>query len=89
MDALHNCLVNNKGEFCKTKYPNRSTPPSLGFADTNVEMDLVVEHFNLVLKTRLEALGGRYTEEAIERIGASLTLADLLEEKLFPTYTLR
>ena len=49
-------------------------------------MDLVVEHFNGILKQRLEALGGRYTEEAIERVGASLTLVDLLEDLLYPTY---
>ena len=59
----------------------------LGLHDTNVEFDLVVEHYNLVLKQRLEALGGRYTEEAIERVGASLTVADLLETLLYPTYT--
>ena len=52
-----------------------------------MEFDLVVEHYNLVLKQRLEALGGRYTEEAIERVGASLTVADLLETLLYPTYT--
>ena len=50
-------------------------------------MDLVVEHWNAILKQRLAALGGRYTEESIERIGASLDLASLLESKLFPTYT--
>ena len=50
-------------------------------------MDLVVEHWNAILKQRLAALGGRYTEESIERIGASLNLASLLESKLFPTYT--
>ena len=50
-------------------------------------MDLVVEHWNAVIKQRLAALGGRYTEESIERIGASLNLASLLESKLFPTYT--
>ena len=60
-----------------------------GFPDTNVEMDLVVEHWNAVLKQRLAALGGRYTEESIERIGASLNLASLLESKLYPTYTER
>ena len=49
-------------------------------------MDLVVEHFNGILKQRLEALGGRYTEEAIERVGASLTLVDLLENLLYPPY---
>ena len=49
-------------------------------------MDLVVEHFNGILKQRLETLGGRYTEETIERVGASLTLADLLEDLLYPTY---
>ena len=52
-------------------------------------MDLVVEHFNKILKQRLEALGGRYTEEAIERVGASLTLGDLLQDLLFPAYTER
>ena len=60
-----------------------------GFPDTNVEMDLVVEHWNEVLKHRLAALGGRYTEESIERVGASLNLASLLESKLYPTYTER
>ena len=60
-----------------------------GFPNTNVEMDLVVEHWNAVLKQRLAALGGRYTEESIERIGASLNLASLLESKLYPTYTER
>ena len=49
-------------------------------------MDLVVEHWNAQLKQRLAALGGRYTEESIERIGASLNLASLLESKLYPTY---
>ena len=57
-----------------------------GLANSNVEMDLVVEHHNKVFKERLEALGGRYTEEAIERIGASLTLGNMLQEKLYPTY---
>ena len=52
-------------------------------------MDLVVEHWNEVLKHRLAALGGRYTEESIERVGASLNLASLLESKLYPTYTER
>lgn len=52
-------------------------------------MDLVVEHWNAVLKQRLAGLGGRYTEESIERIGASLNLASLLESKLYPTYTER
>ena len=60
-----------------------------GFPNTNVEMDLVVEHWNAVLKQRLAALGGRYTEESIERIGASLNLASLLESKLYPSYTER
>ena len=59
----------------------------LGLHDTNVEFDLVVEYYNLVLKQRLEALGGRYTEETIERVGASLTVADLLVTLLYPTYT--
>ena len=57
-----------------------------GLANSNVEMDLVVEHQNKVFKERLEALGGRYTEEAIERVSASLTLGDMLQEKLYPTY---
>ena len=57
-----------------------------GLPHTNVEMDLVVEHWNAILKQRLAALGGRYTEEAIERIGSSLNLSSLLEEKLYPTY---
>ena len=57
-----------------------------GLPNSNVEMDLVVEHHNKVFKERLEALGGRYTEEAIERIGASLTLGNMLQEKLYPTY---
>ena len=61
----------------------------LGLPDSNVEIDLCVEHWNAVLKTRLAALGGRYTEEAISRIGASLNLASLLEEKLYPTYSER
>ena len=30
--------------------------------------------WNAILKQRLAALGGRYTEEAIERIGSSLNL---------------
>ena len=46
-----------------------------------------MEHYNLTLKQRLESLGGRYTEEAIERIGASLTLAEILEDKVYPKYT--
>ena len=46
----------------------------------------MVEHWNAQLKQRLAALGGRYTEESIERIGASLNLASLLESKLYPTY---
>ena len=57
-----------------------------GLPHTNVEMDLVVEHWNAILKQRLAALGGRYTEEAIEIIGSSLNLSSLLEEKLYPTY---
>ena len=39
-----------------------------GLANSNVEMDLVVEHHNKVFKERLEALGGRFTEEALERL---------------------
>lgn len=54
-----------------------------------METDLVVEHCNATLKLRLAALGGRYTEESIERIGASLSLTSLLESKLYPTYTER
>ena len=46
----------------------------------------MVEHWNAQLKQRLAALGGRYTDESIERIGASLNLASLLESKLYPTY---
>ena len=53
---------------------------------SDTPMDLVVEHWNAQLKQRLAALGGRYTEESIERIGASLNLASLLESKLYPTY---
>ena len=46
----------------------------------------MVEHWNAQLKQRLAALGGRYTEESVERIGASLNIASLLESKLYPTY---
>ena len=91
-DTLHNCLVNNRGQPLSVVNLGGWVGVFLlvlGLPDSNVEIDLCVEHWNAVLKTRLAALGGRYTEEAISRIGASLNLASLLEEKLYPTYSER
>lgn len=46
-DSVWNILINNKGE--QSNYL-LSWQMHLGLKDTNVEGDLVVEHFNLVFK---------------------------------------
>lgn len=49
----------------------------------NIPLDLHMEHFNLFLKTLLQAMGGKITEAAAQRCAKSMTVLDELRDAFY------